>query len=299
VTFSEGVIYLTNQSRDYSYTISPQIKKEFGDVFNVSAGYTYMISKDLQSLTSDRAISNWRNGAQFSGLETDLPLSTSAFERRHRFFGSGSYNFPWRNVGSTDLSFYYNGSAGFPIVYTANGDLNGDGFNGNDPIYIPKNLAEAQAMFVANGAVTAADQATAFDNFITNNRCLQTQRGKIMERDSCRTPWTNRVDLSLRHTLPELRGQRLTAQLDIFNFMNLLGRWMGERQWGQSSVPILSTGFPQQQILTYRGPTAGPLSTSQPTFQFNSNIMQNGAFRASQTAAGNFYQMQLTMRYSF
>jgi hypothetical protein len=296
VTFSEGVIYLTNQSRDYSYTISPQVRKAFGESFNLAAGYTYMISKDLQSLTSDRAISNWRNGSQYAGLEKDLPLSTSAFERRHRFFGNGSYTLPWK---TTDFSFYYNGTAGFPIVYTANGDLNGDGFNGNDPIYVPKNLAEAQAMFVVNGTTTVADQATAFDNFITNNKCLQDQRGKIMERDSCRTPWSNRIDLSLRQTLPELRGQRLTAQLDIFNFMNLLGRYMGERTWGQTQVPILSSGFPQQQILTYRGPTAGPLNTSQPTFQFNANTMQNGAFRASQVAAGNFYQMQLTLRYSF
>ncbi len=295
VTFSEGVIYLTNQSRDYSWTVSPQIRKDFS-ALTLSAGYTYMRSKDLQSLTSDRAISNWRNGAQYAGLESDLPLTTSAFERRHRFFGSGSYTFPWK---STDFSFYYTGSSGFPIVYTANGDLNGDGFNGNDPIYIPKNLTEAQAMFVANGTTTAADQATAFDNFITNNKCLQDQRGKIMERDSCRTPWTNRVDLSFRQSIPEIRGQRLTAQLDIFNFMNLLGRYMGERSWGQSAVPVLSTGFPQQQVLTYRGNTAGPLNTAQQTFQFNANIMQNGPFRASQTAAGNFYQMQLTMRYSF
>jgi outer membrane receptor protein involved in Fe transport len=296
VTFSEGVIYVTNQSRDFSYSISPQLRKEFGSALNLSVGYTYMRSKDLQSLTSDRAISNWRNAMQYTGLETDLPLRTSAFERRHRFFSSGTYTLPWQ---STDFSFYYSGSAGFPIVYTANGDLNGDGFNGNDPIYIPKDLTEATAMMVASGTVTPADQAGAFDRLISANRCLQEQRGKIMEADSCRTPWSNRVDLSFRQTLPEIRGQRLTAQLDVFNFMNLLGRWIGERQWGQTQTPVLSAGFPQQQILTYKGPKAGSLDTATPTFNLNANTMRDGFFTSRQTVASNFYQMQLTMRYSF
>jgi len=296
VTFNEGVIYVTNQSRDFSYSISPQLRREFSSALNLRVGYTYMVSKDLQSLTSDRAISNWRNAMQYTGLETDLPLRTSAFERRHRFSSSGTYTFPWQ---STDFSFYYSGSAGFPIVYTANGDLNGDGFNGNDPIYIPKDLAEATNMFVVSGTVTAADQAAAFDRLISSNRCLQEQRGTIMEADSCRTPWSNRVDLSFRQTLPEIGGQRLTGQLDIFNFMNLVGRWVGERQWGQTQTPTLSAGFPQQQVLTYRGPKAGPLNTATPTFNMNATIMRDGPFISRQTVAGNFYQMQLTMRYSF
>src|SRR6185437_14972605 len=96
-------------------------------------------------------------------------------------------------------------------------------------------------------------------------------------------------------------GQRLTAQLDIFNVANLINN-----QWGQINGATLS-GFPQQGILQSVGRTAGPLSTSVPIVNFNSSIMQNvqptarynGAFFASQTSAGNFYSMQLTMKYSF
>ena len=108
----------------------------------MSAGYTFMRSYDLQSLTSDRAISNWRNGAQFAGLETDLALTPSVFDRPHRVTASGTYTAPWK-MAPTDFSLYYSGFTGHAATsYTANGDLNGDGFNGNDPIYIPKNATD-------------------------------------------------------------------------------------------------------------------------------------------------------------
>ncbi|HEX6250700.1 MAG TPA: carboxypeptidase regulatory-like domain-containing protein [Gemmatimonadaceae bacterium] len=301
VSFGEGVIQVTNQSKDNSYSLSPQIRRQFGDAFDLRFGYTYMRSKDLQSLTSDRAISNWRNGAQYAGLERDLPLATSAFERRHRLSGSGTYVFPWR---STDISFYYNGQTGQPIMYTANGDLNGDGFNGNDPIYVPLDATNpAEITFVTAGsgatAISPDSQARSFERFISENACLNDQRGRIMERNSCRTPWSNRFDFSLRQSIPEIRGQRLTMQLDIFNFGNFVGRRLFKSpRWGQAKEPVLSL-FPQQQILQVAGRTPGPLSQSQPTFRMNANSINSGAFRQSQTFAGNFYQMQVTLKYAF
>ena len=59
---SEGVIEVTNQSKDYSYSIATGLRRRFGETLNAGVSYTYMQSYDLQSLTSDRAISNWRNG---------------------------------------------------------------------------------------------------------------------------------------------------------------------------------------------------------------------------------------------
>lgn len=301
VNFTEGVIQVTNQSRDYSYSLSPQLRRQFGEALDLRMGYTYMRSRDLQSLTSDRAITNWRNGAQSAGLASNLPLATSVFERRHRLSGSGTYMFPWR---STDVSFYYNGQAGTPIVYTAQGDLNGDGFNGNDPIYVPLDATDpSEIVFVTAGsgstAITPEAQAQAFEQFISENECLNKQRGRIMERNSCRVPWSNRIDFSLRQAIPEIAGQRLTMQLDIFNFGNLLGRRVfNSPRWGQAKEPVLSF-FPQQQILQLAGRTPGPLSQSQPTFRMAANSMQLGAFRQSQNFAGNFYQIQITLKYAF
>jgi hypothetical protein len=190
------------------------------------------------------------------------------------------------------------------MMYTANGDLNGDGFNGNDPIYVPKNATDQNEIrFVDQGSgatlITAAAQASAFEKFISDNDCLNKQRGQIMERNSCYAPWLNRVDFSLRQSLPQILGQRITAQLDIFNFGNFVGRMVGKDEWGQQQSPVLSPTFPQQQALTVRGRTPGPLSTSLPTYNFNANLISTGAFVRQQTLASNFYQMQLTLKYTF
>jgi hypothetical protein len=303
VSFTEGVIQVTNQSKDYSYSLSSQIRRRFGQTLDLSAGYTFMHSYDIQSLTSDRAISNWRNGGQFAGLETDQPLTYSVFDRPHRVTASGTYTMPWKKA-PTDVSFFYSGFTGIRHMYTANGDLNGDGFNGNDPIYVPKNATDPNEIrFVDAGSgsslVTAATQAAAFEKFISDNDCLNDQRGKIMDRNSCLAPWLNRVDFSLRQSLPEIGVQRLTAQLDIFNFGNLIGRMVGHGDWGQQRSPTLSPTFPQQQALTLRGRTAGALNQSYSTYNFNTSLIQNGAFTQSQTLSGNFYQMQVTLKYAF
>ena len=56
----------------------------------------------------------------------------------------GTYTLPWwKKWGATDLTLYYEGTSGFPIDYTVqSGDLNGDGYNGNDLIYVPKNATD-------------------------------------------------------------------------------------------------------------------------------------------------------------
>jgi outer membrane receptor protein involved in Fe transport len=303
-SLGEGAMLVTNQSEDYSYSISGGLRRRFGKLLNAGGSYTYMQSYDLQSLTSDRAISNWRNSTQYAGLETDLELTNSVFSRPHRISVWGTMTAPWK---STELSVYYNGNSGTPITYVVgNGDLNGDGYNGNDPIYIPTNATNASeislgnlqnpnaAPSATNPFVPNAQMASDFENFIRENECLNDQRGQIMERNSCRTPWSQKVDVSVRQSLPEIRGQKLTVQLDIFNFGNLLNK-----KWGQIEQPILSPTFADQRVLTLRSRQPGQLSQSQSNFTFAPQIQQNGAFLKQQTLASNFYQMQVTLKYTF
>jgi outer membrane receptor protein involved in Fe transport len=304
VAFSQGIYYVTNENTDYNYTLTGQLKKKFSDALEMNISYTRMKSMDVQSLTSDRAVSNFQNGRNYAGLQTDQTPTTSAFERPNRIMFFGTWTLPWK---STDLSWYYEAMSGFSMVYTvSNADLNGDGITTNDAIYIPTGLTDPKGWQFANrgsGAslVTAAAQASAFDAFITANPCVNKQRGQIMARDSCNSPWQDRADVSIQQRFPGFMGQRLTAQLDIFNVANLINN-----QWGQINGATLS-GFPQQGILQSTGRTPGPLNTSVPIVTFNSSVMANvqptarynGAFFASQTTASNFYSMQLSLKYSF
>lgn len=302
VNFSEGAIFLTNAKAGSSYSLSTQLRKRFGQLFEGRASYTYMQAKDVQSLTSDRAISNWRNGRQFSGLENDpKDATTSNFQRPHRILVSGSFTAPWTKY-QTDLSFYFEGVSGISLTYVTNNDINGDGIGGNDPIYIPKDATDASDIRIGTGssaafALNAAD-AAAFDRFIELQPCLNKHRGEIMARNGCAGPFQKRTDISLRQTLPELRGQRLTAQLDVFNFLNLLNK-----NWGKNEFPIVS-GFNNQAVLQTAGHTAGPLNSAQFNYNVAAGILtgikdNDSAWSLNPNTPSNNYQMQLSFRLAF
>jgi outer membrane receptor protein involved in Fe transport len=310
VTFGEGAIQLTNQSKAYNYAVTPRLQKRFSRSLDMSAAYTYTRSFEVQAFTSDRAISNWRNGREHSGLENADDLTTSSYELRHRAQLYGSFTAPWKKF-ATDLSVVYTGNTGQPITYTVNGDLNGDGFNGNDPIYIPQNatnVSEIRIVALRNPSATFnattnpyepnAAAAQRFENFIKANSCLDEHRGQVMERNTCRNPWQNQFDVSVRQTLPEYRGNRLTAQLDIFNFANLLNS-----KWGVNQGTVLSS-FTQQAALIARNRQAGPISNeSLIGYEFDSRLTDANnnpkMFQDFVNSLGNVYRMQLTFKYAF
>ncbi len=304
VGFAEGLIQVTNQSKDYNYSISAQLNRRFSDRLAATFAYTYLQSKDVQSLTSDRAISNWRNGRQLSTSHDDLQATTSAFERPHRIIAYGTYTLPWK---ITDVTLYYEGVSGLPFVYVSNDDLNGDGATGNDPIYVPNDATDPAEIQIGTGAVGVGTgfvqnlaAAQAFDRFISSQKCMDKQRGQIMARNSCRSPFQHRLDLSIRQSIPQIRGQQLALQLDIFNVLNMLGQWFNEG-WGEIKLPTLSPAFTQQSALDATGRNAGPLNQSIPTFTFDNRLYDatTGAPKPFEGRTASVYQIQLTLRYSF
>jgi hypothetical protein len=86
-----------------------------------------------------------------------------------------------RNKAPTTLTVYFERQSGTPISYVSSLDLNGDGFAGNDPIYIPTNARDPNEIKL--GSMTAAGvftpdtaAASAFEKFITGQKCLTSQR---------------------------------------------------------------------------------------------------------------------------
>jgi carboxypeptidase family protein/TonB-dependent receptor-like protein len=302
VAFNEGIIEVTNQSRDFNYSISTQLSRRFSARLEATVAYTYMKSEDVQSLTSDRAISNWRNGRQLSGAHEDLETTTSVFSRPHRLLAYGTYTLPWK---LTDVTLYYERSSGPPFMLVAQGDLNGDLWNGNDPIYIPRDATDPAEIRIGSGIGTAFVQNTvaaqAFERFIGSLDCLDRQRGRIMERNSCRAPAQDRLDISIRQAIPQVRGQQLSLQLDVFNFLNLLND-----NWGLIRLPTLNPTFTDQRALIQTGRNPGSLNESIPTFTFANQLYNTDPAKGPigdplpfEGRLGNVYQIQLTLRYTF
>jgi len=299
VNFGEGIVYLTNQSADYNYTLTGQLRRRFARTLEMSAAYTFMQSKDVQSLTSDRAISNLRNGSQTGGIVNDKTnVGTSYFERPHSLQLFGTYTAPWTSA-QTDITFFWSGTSGTPFTYTINTDVNGDAIVGNDPIYVPRNGADPSEIRIGTGAGNAyalnPTAAADFESFIARQDCLSSQRGQIMERNSCRSPWQNRMDVSIRQSLPRVRGQSATLQLDIFNAANFVNR-----SWGRIALPTLSPNFPSQAVLNVRNRQGAPLSSETANgYEFDSRVRGGTLFQPALNSTNDLYQLQLTLRLAF
>jgi hypothetical protein len=115
-----------------------------------------------------------------------------------------------------------------------------------------------------------------------------------MKRNSCRTPWDKVVNLSARQTLPTVQGKNFILQLDIFNFLNLLNKNWGARDFGSSNSPALLTR--RAYVL---GPSQQPgspikiINGSQPVFNYNVVNQFN-----TQNPQSN-YALQLQLKYQF
>jgi len=287
------VIELRNQSRNYSYSIGGQVEKRFSNHVAASVAYSYSHVRDVQTHLYLSYLDAWQFGRVVSGDHGSLALGTSDFDQPHRVVVVGSYTAPWHSW-RTDVSLYYLGTSGVPYTYVATGspgvgDLNADGSNANDPIYVPRSAADTAEILFQNipGGATAVEQQSSFEAFVTGTPCLDRQRGSILERNSCRTPWIHTLNVAVRQFLPPAGGGRLAIELQVFNLLNLLNQ-----HWGQLKLP--SNPFRSQvALLRQVGQTPGPASQSQPVFQFDPATSRYD----SRVPASN-YQIQLAARVS-
>jgi hypothetical protein len=240
----------------------------------------------------------WASARVLSGSQDDWSRSVSSNDIPHRVIVAGTYTAPWRR-SVTEASFYYVGESGRPFTYLAfgaggHGDLNADGSNTNDPIYVPQNARDtAEIKITGVSAVTGADnspsavasresaQRQSLDEFIDHTDCLRRQRGHIMARNSCREPWSNTTIASLRQVIP-MSARSVELELDVFNPLNLLNASWGLRR---EAAPALLEHVQQ---------TAAPVATSLPVFRYDASRPE---WTVSSAEPG--FQLQLAARYRF
>ncbi|HUQ20830.1 MAG TPA: hypothetical protein VM099_14530 [Gemmatimonadaceae bacterium] len=283
--FSE-VIDLRNTSAGRSYELTSRIEKDFSR--NVTGLFSYTFSKVRDAMTplrvNTRGTTAWASSRVLSGRQDDFTPGISSDDVPHRVVLAGSYSTLRR--WKSELSFYYLGESGRPFTYIAfgslrRGDLNADGTNTNDPVYVPANALDVNEIKFDGNAESVALQQDRFEKLVAQTSCLRRQQGKILERNTCREPWSNTTVASLKQRIPF--GERsIEAQLDIFNVLNLLNTRWGIRREAVST------------LLEHVGQTAGTVETSQPVFHFNPDFSQ-----WNDNATESVFQLQLALRYRF
>ena len=217
------VILMDNSSKGYQWNLTAQIQKRLNQGFlkNLFGGIAYTLSdsRDINSGTSSRAISNWKYNetADPNGDE----IARSDFLVRHRILTNLSYQFMYGPGFSTTVSLFYEGRSGQPFSYMYYGDVNRDGERGNDLAYIPASRSDVSDQ-------VTDDEWKAIDEFIKSEPALKDARGKIFERNSATEPWRHRIDLRIAQKIPTLGLQNFEITMDILNVLNLLNS-----DWGQ------------------------------------------------------------------
>jgi outer membrane receptor protein involved in Fe transport len=272
-----AVVHHSNRGGDFSRQFTFQLAKRFSNGVEFNAAYTHSEVMDLMTFTSDIATSNLQNTALDGPLE-HRNLRTSGLSVPHKISVSATGNLPFGLQGS----LLYTARAGSPYAYTVNGDANGDGMTVNDLVYVPKDATDISL-------VTAADWDR-LNAFIVSEPCLREQRGRIMERNSCRNPWTKFLDIRLSKVVPTLSGQRFEIQADVFNFLNILNR-----EWGWNRQ---TNTFETRALLNLASyDTRGTASEADDRGRYTLNTT-NFFLRQAQTGSSR-WRVQLGGKYTF
>lgn len=290
-----SAIVLTNSNKGYSSFITGQLTKSFSNGLYGSLAYTYTNSKEISANPGSQAASVW-NANPNVGTSNSEELFWAEDFTPHRVVGTLSYRKDYaRNFAST-ISLFYEGANQGNYSFIVSGDLNGDGNNSTDLMYIPRNTSEMNfeqyTATVSNQTVTftSQQQAEAFEQFINNSPYLSKNRGKIAERYGAMTPWYNRLDLRFLqdfYITDKTTSKRHTLQFsaDFLNFSNFLNKEWGIRDRYVINNPLQFRSVNASGQPVYRlSQSSGKLATD--VFQENIGTLST-------------WSLQLGLRYSF
>jgi hypothetical protein len=284
---------LKNQDVGRSWHLSGSLEKTFRQGF-LKAAYSFGEAKNTIDPGSI-ASGSW-TGNHMSGDPNNPGLGFSSQTPRHRAFLAGSYRFEFLKFGATQVGFFLEGATSGNTDYTYGGDVNGDGSNSNDLIYIPRDASEMNfQQFTAGGRTfTAAEQAAAWEAYIQQDEYLRNHRGEFAGRNGVFLPMAWRADLSLTQELfRNLGGKRheLQFRADILNLFNLLNS-----DWGVGNRPVAGTA-PFTQPLT----NASVDSQGRPTYRLRvvNNALISTSFEPTASVTSDVYRVQFQLRYTF
>ncbi len=316
-----SAMLFTNTRKGYAAQFTAQLTKNFSNGLSGMVAYTYSDVKDVTANPGSTAYSVWTANTAVGSLNDEV-LSYSNFSIPHRVVASLSYKISYaRNFAST-FSIFYQGAHNGRISYTYADDLNGDGAKA-DLLYVPKDASEIKFadIYVSGGKVkygdfpggegdvllaNAADQSTAFFEYVDGNKYLSSHKGQYVERFGDLQKWVNRIDFKFAQDIYSNFGTKnrfgLQLTLDILNVANLINP-----AWG-NYYTASALSYQNLNLLKVVNNGGG---TTAPTFALNTNATAktaaNGGVDAFKSytkwdralAAGNCWSMIFGVRLTF
>ena len=227
------MIRQSNSSGDNSYSATIQLNKRFSNHLSFNAGYTHSKTEDRECLTSSISNSNLRF-AVLQGPLDNRPLETSCFDVPNKIALTGIFDIPLGFQASliyTGVLRPHHSPTWSTTTPTATDSA------GNDPIYVPRDSADI--------TLKNTERLGKLNAYIKSDPCLQSARGTLLQRNTCRGPWESFLNARRHKVIPTMHGQSFEISLDIFNLPNLISS-----SWGMVRS---TTGIREQALLNQTG----------------------------------------------
>jgi len=290
-----GAYIIDNTNEGYNYSITAQLRKNFDSGLRINLAYTYLKAKNVMKTTEIASVL-WQNNP-VKGDPNNPELSDAEFGNRHRIIGGLTYKKEWSDNFATSIGVFleiaegnrFTAAGGNRYSFIYAGDVNGDGQGGNDLIYIPRNSGEINFdPYVNSGGqtVSAADQWTAFNKFISQDDYLNSNRGKIADRFGEINPWFSNIDLRILQDFSFMIGERkqtFQLSIDILNVANLINS-----SWGVRKIANTLATSPLE-LVRFNAQGA-------PVFNYKANLTET--FTDDPNSFSR-WQMQVGLRYMF
>ncbi len=269
----------TNSDEGRIWNAVIKAQKTFDNGLYTMLAYSYLDSQDVNSIEAEITGDAFAGNAIVGDANTPV-LANSRYGDMHRIIGVASKKWTYGNEKwGTTLSAFFEYAQGGRFSYTYGGDINGDGSNLNDLIYVPTSSEINQMQFSGPG------QAEAFEAYIQQDDYLSDRRGQYAERYGATAPWRGRWDIKLlqdfNFNVGNGKTNTLQFSIDILNFGNLISSEWGLIEQPNSIQPI--------------GVTVDA-NTNTPTYTFNPDLQQTFGFDSSLASR---WQMQFGLRYIF
>jgi hypothetical protein len=288
-------------------SFTAQVSKAFSKGFYGTVAYTYTAGTDLTANPGSTASSTWGGNAT-SGTQNTQEFAPSAFVVPHRIIAGLSYRIEYlKHLASTFSIFYEGATQGrFSYIYGAAGGTAPTGFtngadvnfdaNSSDLMYIPRSPSEITftPLVVGTRTYSAQEQSDAFFAFVKQDKYLSSHQGQVAERNGVQYPFYHRVDFKFTQDLFTNIGNRrnsLQFTFDCTNFLNLLNKKWGIRDFFPTSSPLKATKNATTGDVRYQLATYTPNGTTTPVLidrSFYENI-----------GTASTYSFQIGLKYSF
>ena len=274
----------TNSDKGRIWNVTLKGQKTFANGLYTSLAYNYLNAKDVNSIEAEITGDAFNFNPALGNVNDDI-LAFSRYGDTHRIIGIVSKQFKYGNdKWATTVSSFFEYAQGGRFSYTYGGDINNDGSQLNDLLYVPTSEEINQMVFSGTPA-EQIEQAAAFEAFIQQDNYLSDRRGQYTERYGALAPWRGRWDIKILQDytfkVSAKRTNTIQLSLDILNVGNLISSDWGLVQQPTNVQPI--------------GVSLNP-ATYEPTYTFNTDLDETFVYNSSLLSR---WQAQIGLRYIF